>query len=592
MLDKLLFLFDKRSKVIILLLLIMTLVGTLLEMVGIGLVIPVITLFSIPEPLANNPILEQIYNWVHPESKTQFMVWILSGVILLYLVKNIYLFILNYLQTRFVYRKQYQIGCRLFRAYLHSPYTFHLKHNSSELLRNIKLVTTVVNSVLVPLMVCVTELLVAMAMTIFLVWVDSTSAIAITVSLGVFLSIYLRIFKKKLARIGESNNYHEKKIYQHISESLGSIKEIKVSGQEGFFNRIFSSDMWGYADTYRMTTTISQSGRFIVETMTLSIVIGVMILLLNSGKNANDVLVSLSLYAVAAVRLIPTANRLSWAITQIKFGAPSLNKVFTHLKDCENLIEGITNEKTAGEIIFNQQIEFHDVTHKYESSKKYSLDSASLVIPKNNTVALVGSSGAGKTTAIGLILGLLKPTSGRVLVDGKEIHQSLRSWQKQIGYVPQFIYIADDTIKNNVAFGIEEKFIDQEKVWNALRLAQLDLFVAELPEKLDALVGENGTSFSGGQKQRLGIARALYHEPQVLIMDEATTALDNQTERAFINSIENISEERTIILITHRITTVQNCDIIFFLNHGKLISSGTYDYLFSENAEFRQMSRA
>jgi len=391
--------------------------------------------------------------------------------------------------------------------------------------------------------------------------------------------------------LGEDYKFHEGKIYQQVHQSLGSIKEIKILGREKFFNEIFCSHMWGYTYTYRISTMIGQSGRFIVESISIALVLGIVILLLSSGRHPSEVLVIFSLFAVALVRLIPTVNRLNWAITQIKFGIPSLDEVFAQFRNCEKLIEEVSSEKNVDSINFERQIEFRNVTHKYEDSDKRSLDSVSITIPKNNSVALVGSSGAGKTTVIDLLLGLLKPVSGEVLVDGKDMHQSLLSWQKQIGYVPQSIYLIDDTVRNNVAFGVKQELINDEKVWNALRLAQLESFVGELPENLDTMVGENGVRFSGGQRQRIGIARALYHDPQVLIMDEATAALDNETERALMESIEVLSGERTIVLIAHRITTVKKCDIIFFLSNGRLMAKGTYDSLLSTNDEFRQMAQ-
>lgn len=588
---KLLYLFDARSKIIASLLLVLILVGTVLEMLGIGVILPLITLFSVPNPLETNSFLRRVHDWLNPESQVQFVIWILAGVVLLYVIKNIYLFILAYLQNRFIQGRQYQLGCRLFRAYLNSPYKFHLKYNSSELLRNIKLVATVINTVLMPLLLFVTELMIAVAVFILLVWVDPVSAMLITAGLGFFLGGYYWLFRKRMTTLGEDYKYHEGKIYQQVYQSFGSIKEIKILGQEKFFNKAFSRHMWGYTYTYRFSTMITQSGRFIVETITIALVLGVVILLLYSGRPPSTVLVTFSLFAVALVRLMPTVNRLNWALTQIKFGIPSLDEVFSQLKNCEKLIREVSDRKTSGKILFERQIEFRGVAHKYEDSEKLSLDSVSFTIPKNSTVALVGSSGAGKTTVVDLILGLLKASSGDVMVDGKDIHQSLFSWQQQIGYVPQSIYLIDDTVLNNVAFGVEQGLVNEEKVWTALRLAQLESFVKELPNGLDTLVGENGIRFSGGQRQRIGIARALYHVPQVLIMDEATAALDNETERAFMDSIEKLSGERTIILIAHRITTVKNCDIIFFLSNGRLIASGAYDFLLSTNPEFKQMAQ-
>ena len=566
-----------------LLLTFMILIGVVFEMFGIGVIIPLVTLFSSPNPLEANVVLKKIYDWLEPESHTQFLVWILTGVIFLYLVKNIYLLILSCFQNRFIRNNIYQLSCRLFGYYLHSSYDFHLKYNSSELLRNIKLVAIIMNSVFMPVLLCMTEFMVVTGIFIFLIWVDPISALTITASLGIFLGGYYRFSRKMLRKLGEASKYHEGKTYQQIYQSFTGIKEIKVSGTEIFFNKIFSGHMWVFTTAIQRSVLIGVLGRYIIEAITISSILGVMIFLLHSGESSNNILVTFSVFAVAAMRLIPSANRLNWALTTIGFGTPSLDEIFSHLNKNEKNAAEIIDRSTAESMPLDRQIELRNVRYKYENSEKISLDSVSLIIPKKNIVALVGESGAGKSTLLSLISGLIKPSSGDVLVDGKDIHRSLFSWQKQIGYVPQSIYILDDTIRNNIAFGVQEKYVSEEKVWEVLRLAQLDSFVKELPNGLDALIGENGVRFSGGQRQRIGIARALYGEPQVLIMDEATAALDNETERALMDDVGSLRRDCTIIWSAHRITSIKHCDIIFFLSHGRVIASGTYDFLLSES---------
>ena len=587
--SKLLYLFDVRSKKIAILLIFMIFFGVVLEMLGIGIIIPLITLFSSPDPLKASPFLRRLYDWLQPESETQFIAWSLAGVIVLYAVKNIYLLSLTYIQNRFILNRQHQLGTRLFRSYLYSPYQFHLKYNSSELLRNVKLTATICNSVCMPLILCITEIMVVFGVFIFLLWVDLFSAVVAISGLGIFIGGYALAVRKRVTIFGEDSKYHEGKTFQQVNQSLGAIKEVKTLGRENFFSKAFSGHLLKYTYAQQTSILLSQSSRFIAEAIAIGLILGVMIFHLNTGKNTSSILITFSVFAVAAMRILPSINRLNWGYTVIRFGIPSLDEVFSHLKKCEKFIIEDSVRKTTDRILFDNQIEFRNVSYKYRNSENHSLESFSLVIQKKSKVALVGASGAGKSTAIDLILGLLKPSSGDVLVDGKNIHESLFSWQQQIGYVPQNIYILDDTIQSNVAFGVEKEFLDEEKVWAALRLAQLDSFVKGLPGGLDAMIGENGVRFSGGQRQRIGIARALYHEPKVLIMDEATAALDNATEYNFINSIENLSGKCTIIWVAHRLSTVKNCDVIFFLSHGRIIDSGSYDFLLSENAEFAQM---
>jgi ATP-binding cassette, subfamily B, bacterial PglK len=582
-------LFDTRSKVMALLLVFMILIGVVLEMLGIGAVIPLVALFASPNPLETSKALKRAHDWLGPESEVQFVTWILIGAILLYIIKNIYLFALAYLQNRFILNKQYQLGSRLFRGYLHSPYEFHLKHNSSELLRNIKLVGEMMNLVFTPMIICFTEFMVVTGVVFLLVWVDPISAFSITLSAGIFLGVYYWFSRKIVRKLGKDSKYHEGKTYQQIYQSLNAIKELKVSGKEGFFSEVFSRHLWGFTYANCTSTLIGSWGRYLVEGMTVSSILGVMVFFLNSAKSLSAMLVTFSLFMVAAMRIIPSVNRLNWAFTTMGYATPIVGEAFSHLKKSEKLVAEVLNGRTAESILYDGQIEFRNVSHKYENSDNLSLDSFSLKIPKKSIVALVGASGAGKSTALSLIAGLLKPTSGDVLVDGKDIHRALFSWQQQIGYVPQSIYLLDDTVRNNVAFGVQEDNVSEDKVWEVLRLAQLDSFVKELPNGLDAIIGENGVRFSGGQRQRIGIARALYGEPKVLIMDEATAALDNETERSFMADVESFRGERTIIWTAHRITSIKNCDIIFFLKHGRMIASGTYDSLLSESVEFRQM---
>jgi len=320
------------------------------------------------------------------------------------------------------------------------------------------------------------------------------------------------------------------------------------------------------------------------------LVLGVMIALLQFGEYPSSVLTTFSLFAVAAVRLMPTINRFTVNLVQIRFGIPSLNEIYSHLKDCEKYVTDVGERKSAERMVFEHQVELVDVSFQYEDAPNLSLDSILLSIPKNSTVGLVGASGAGKTTVVDVIIGLLKPAKGKIMVDGKDIHESFFSWQRQIGYIPQSIYLADDTVKNNVAFGSPIEAIDEDKVWKALELAQLDEFVRSAKDGLSTMVGENGVRLSGGQRQRIGIARALFYEPQILVMDEATAALDNETERVFMESIEKLGQKKTIIIIAHRLTTVKNCDIIFLLDQGRLIASGSYETLMSKSSEFRQMA--
>ena len=311
-----------------------------------------------------------------------------------------------------------------------------------------------------------------------------------------------------------------------------------------------------------------------------------------AGQAPDKILMTLSLFAIVAVRLMPSLNRISTAWGGIKFCAPAFDVIYDDLMYCERMDAQHQDLQEEGPILFQDKIEMRDVSFSYENSQTLALKSVSLEILKNTTVGFVGSSGAGKSTTVDIILGLLFPSLGEVLVDGVDIRGHLQSWQRKIGYIPQMIYLCDDTIKSNIAFGVAPEDIEEEKVWQALRLAQLEDFVRSLPLGLNTVIGERGIRLSGGQRQRISIARALYHDPEVLVMDEATAALDNETERDFMAALDGLSGGKTIIVIAHRLTTVQSCDKIFFLKEGQLVADGKYNELLKDCPQFRDMARA
>jgi ATP-binding cassette subfamily C protein len=317
-----------------------------------------------------------------------------------------------------------------------------------------------------------------------------------------------------------------------------------------------------------------------------------MAIFLMTGHSPDKILMTLSMFAIVAVRLMPSLNRISTAWGSIKFYAPTFDAIYDDLVNCERMDDEHQQLDHEESIYFRDKIEIRDVSFFYENTRAPALKSFSIEILRNTTVGFVGPSGAGKSTAVDIMMGLLLPSSGKVLVDGVDIGRHLRSWQKKIGYIPQMIYLCDDTIKSNIAFGVATEDIEDEKVWQVLRLAQLEDFVRSLPLGTDTVIGERGIRLSGGQRQRISIARALYHDPEVLVMDEATAALDNETERDFMAAINRLSSEKTIIIIAHRLTTVQLCDKIFFLKEGHLVAEGKYNELLKDCPQFQGMANA
>jgi ATP-binding cassette, subfamily B, bacterial PglK len=588
---KLASLLDFREKTRAFLLFFLALLGTLLEVLGIGALLPLVTMLSRPESIQETPYLNKIYEWIHPSSTNEFIIFCLAAVLAIYILKNALLFLIAYIQGRFLYSYYLRLSSHLFRVYLFNPYSFHLKRNSAEMLRNLQAVSKVIQGVLFTSIILVTEAMVVVGLFILLVYVDPLSAIMIIGGMCVFLGLFHYGVRQKLTTWGDISLFHSGKSIQLVNEGLGSIKEMKIFGRESYFIDVFRDHMKQATEAERIHHLISQSPRYYIESITITMMLGTMIFLLSTGKEIQSILVTVALFAAAAARIMPSASRCTWAMSLIRFSQPNLDTVHRDFQEAGNSPQPVEASIESVPFEFNDQIELRNVSYRYEGSESLALDNVSLVIPKNCTVGFVGASGAGKTTAVDLIIGLMKPESGQVLVDDGDIREKASSWQRQIGYIPQNIFLSDGTVKSNVALGINEDNLDEEMVWRALSLAQLDKFARGLPEGLNTMIGERGARLSGGQSQRIGIARALYHDPQVLIMDEATAALDNETERAFMEALERFSGNKTIILIAHRLTTVKNVDQIHFLQNGRLLNSGSYQTLVENCAEFEKIAR-
>ena len=589
--EKLASLMGFREKIRVLMLFILVLIGTLLEVLGIGALLPLVTLLSNPEAIQDTAYLNRAYEWVNPSSTNEFIIISLATVLALYVLKNAFLFLVVYVQGRFLYSNYLRLSSHLFRAYLYNSYSFHLKNNSAKLLRNLQAITKVIQGVLFTSLILVTEATVIIGLFALLLWVEPRSALIVTVGMGSFLGIFYFGFRRKILEWGDISLFHNGKSIQLINEGLGSIKEIKILGREDYFLNVHRWHMNQATTAERIHHLIAQSPRYYIESIIITIMLGTMIFLLNTGKDIQSILVTVTLFAAVATRIMPSASRCTWAMNMIRFNKPNLDAVQKDFLEAGKLFQAVTESAGSVPFEFNNQIKMNDVSYRYEDSESLALENVSLAIPKNSTAGFVGTSGAGKTTMVDLIIGLIRPAAGQVLVDNNNIQENIDCWQRQIGYIPQNIFLTDGTVKSNVALGIDDDLLDEEKVWRALSLAQLDKFVRSLPDCLGSMVGEQGERLSGGQRQRIGIARALYHDPQILIMDEATAALDNETEQAFMEALENLSGKKTIILIAHRLTTVKNVNQIHFFQKGHLLSSGSYQFLLENCAEFRKMAQ-
>ena len=581
---------SKEKKRLIILLLMMIL-GSFLEIAGIGALPVFIAVVAKPQLLEKYPFIHNHLIQFGIENSVQLLISGSIAIIIIFIFKNIYLGILNYKKAKTIFDIQLRMSYDLFSLYLKAPYTFHLQRNSSELLSNVyDCVKIIITGVMMPLMSITMELLLILLTIVLLLTVETAitfSTIAIFALTGF---IYLRLTKKKSTNFGQELNKLRTIVYKIVYEGFGGTKEIKVLNREQFYINQFYESSKRNVTGMTHQAYINGLSKPILETVAISTMLIVTIFLAKKNENIDSILPILALFGFASVRLMPSINQIIGGYSSIRYSLPTIDPIYNDFNKLKNeFTSRITDEKKI-KISLKNDIRFDQVNFTYQSSEIQSLTNLNLHIKQGNAIAFVGSSGAGKTTIVDLLLGLLNPVSGKILIDDVDLQQNISSWQKQIGYIPQHIFLADNTIRNNIALGIEESEIDDIKIWNSIKLAQLETLVNELPEGIQTEIGEKGVRLSGGQRQRIGIARALYHDPQILIMDEATSALDNITEKYIVEEIEKLKGTRTVIIIAHRLTTVQNCDTIFYLEKGELIDSGTFDELINQNASFKKLA--
>ncbi len=583
-------LFQKEDQLNFFFLSLAIMLNSFLEILGISLIVPFISLLAHPAMLETNRYLHWVYQTFSFHSFLQFMIVLDIVIIAVFIIKNVVLFLLAFLQARFILNKQTYICARLFKAYLLSPYKFHLQRNLGQFQERLKAVELLMSTGVVAILTILTEGLLVTCLFFMLIKTNPWLTVGAMAVLTGGLVAYFYFLKDRIQSWGVVSRHHFALLWQQVNQGLGSIKESKLLGKEFFFINSYRHHMHQVGVQQTKSELVARSPRLFIETTVVVLVMASMAVCLLSGQAPSSIFATISVFALVTLRLMPSLNRISSSWGNLKFFMPSFDAIYDDLINCEKM-EGQQRERTSGgPLSFREDIKLKDISFYYEKAKTAALDHVSLTIPKNSVVGFIGPSGAGKTTIVDIILGLLDPSSGTMLVDGVNIHSHVRSWQTTIGYIPQIIYLCDDTIRNNIAFGLEPQEIDDEKIERALRLAQLDKFIQTLPDGIQTKVGERGIRLSGGQRQRIGIARALYHDPQVLVMDEATAALDNETERLFMDALFHLSKERTIIIIAHRLSTVQQCDKIFFLKEGRLISEGKYNELSEVCPDFRKMA--
>lgn len=572
---KLNYIFNKKQKIRLVQLMIIIIIGAFFELMGVSVILPFINVVLDPESIETTPYLSKIYHILSFDTANNFMAFLGLCLIIVYIVKNVYVALMYDAQYRFTYRNQCRISAKLLETYLREDYLFHVEHNSAELLRTVNSDVSIFFQVVLGVLQLLTEAFVCLVLVIFLMCMDVSITIGVSLMLIAFAVGFMKIFRLKLKEMGLRCREHQADINKWMLQAMGGIKEIKIMERESFFSGQYAQAYYLYAESQRKYSLLGILPRPVLEMVCVTGLLIVVIIRLLSGVEMDNFIPALSVFAIAAFRMLPSFNRITNSLNTVMFNRSAVDKIYHDLRQAEKYTE---NKKEKTILSIKKGVSIENLTFKYPQSDIPVLQDVNLTIPKNKSVAFIGPSGAGKTTLADLILGILKPQNGKVLVDGHDIQLSMDSWHKKIGYIPQSIYIIDDTLRNNIAFGILEEDIDDDKIWMALEKAQLKDFIKTLEKGLDTNIGEGGMRLSGGQKQRVGIARALYNDPDILVLDEATSALDTETETAVMEAIDSFNGNKTLIIIAHRLSTIKNCDIVYKIEKCKAEKTEIRDY--------------
>lgn len=569
MLNKLNYIFTKKDKWNCFILLIVVIIGSFLELAGISIFSPFVELIMNPESIQENVVLSKIYELSGVTSVEHFLALIAVGIIVIYVVKNVYVIIEKNQIYIFSYKLQRKISTGLLNAYMNKPYSFHLNKNISVLQRSIQEDTEQFTQCIIHLMEMIAEVFVCVAIAIYLFDVSKSIMVIIAVLLGICMLGFYKISKKYSVKWGRQGQEYRAYTFQWMNQSLGGIKELKVLNREESFVEEYDSFYAKYVRVLRLSRLMGVVPKYIIEMVSMTgLLLAVIIKIFWGQKDLVEFVPQLAVFAVAAFRLLPSVGRINEHLSTVLYAKPSVELIYNDLKEIEK--PEVKSDTVDESWHFKDKLEAKKVTYAYPGSSENVIEDADFVIKRGTTAAFVGASGAGKTTMVDIILGLFIPQKGKILADGMNIFKNLRTWQKEIGYIPQSIYLSDDTIERNVAFGVRKEDIDEEAVLRAVKQAQLFEFIDTLPDGLQTYVGDRGVRLSGGQRQRIGIARALYHNPQILVLDEATSALDNDTEKAVMDAIDRLKGEKTIIVIAHRLSTVKDADAFFEVKDGKV----------------------
>jgi ATP-binding cassette, subfamily B, bacterial PglK len=568
----------------------------ILQTAGVASITPFIALAANPDLVVENERLARVYDGLGFETPRAFLLFLGAVVFVVIGTANAFMALTTWATLRFVAATQHRLSERLLGRYLAQPYAFFLGRNTARLSKTLlSEVKEVIRGVVVPGMDVLTRAITAAFIIALLLVVDPALALLVAATLsGAYALVYVLVRRRQRA-LGQRRVAAQAGRYKAASEAFGGIKDVKVLGREGYFLQRFREASHEYSRVNASSAVVGELPRFGLETIAFGGILVIVLYLVQTRDTLAEVLPLLALYAVAGYRLMPAFQHVFVGLNRIRFHTAALDDLHADLIDPAPALAGAAREATAPEarpLTLEREIRFDDVSFVYPGSRGPAVRGIDLIVPAGQMVGLVGTTGSGKTTLADLLLGLFEPSDGRILVDGVPLGgATVGGWRTQLGYVPQSIYLCDDTVTRNVAYGIPDDEIDRAAVERAVRAAHLERFVESLPEGYDTVVGERGVRLSGGERQRLGIARAIYHDPALLVLDEATSALDSATEEAVMRAIHELRAQRTIVIIAHRLTTVRLCNVIYVLADGAVSAQGTYDSLAETSQAFRALAR-
>ncbi|MCI8557487.1 MAG: ABC transporter ATP-binding protein [Lachnospiraceae bacterium] len=573
MLKKLQNIFDRRQKWEIAKLMVLVLIGAFSELIGVTIIIPFINVITSPEELMQKPLVQDICKILDITGSNQLIVGIAVLLSLIYVLKNVIALVLADQQYKFSYYGRRDLKNRMMRCYMAQEYAFHQENNSADLMRNINGDTDMFYETVLNMLQLASEICICIVLVTFLIIRDPGITLCVAFSMGILVFIFLIKFKKSLSLLGHQRRIYTSAMTKCMQQGFGGIKEIKVSNKEEVFCRNYEKSNFIFTEAMRKNLLLNAIPKPIMEMICISSLMAVIAVKFYINSYTGDFITTLGVFAVAAFKLLPSVNKISGFLGTIIHNGVVVDIIAEELEHIRILEQNIGGERKEAEedISFERTICLDDISFHYPNAEENVLEHVTLKIPKNKSVAFIGPSGAGKTTLVDLILGVMSPTEGYIRIDDQGLGDNVKRWHKKIGYIPQTIYMLDDTIRNNVKFELTEEKDNDAEIWEALEEAQLKEFVEGLEHGLDTVIGEAGTKISGGQRQRIGIARALYRKPSVLVLDEATSALDTETEAAVMEAITHLKGRMTILIIAHRLSTIEGCEIVYEIKDRKAI---------------------